>query len=277
MGRFVCHNQACRASGWSSKKIAVTIRLYPRQEYNARVYHQRCKFCGWISRPVLDQSYPERIVYWIRQWNGVRVERPPVSNNSGGPHNRELCEGCRAGHCPQLGEDWIAQLERFVSLKSVTLVKNRVDIFSDWLSNQPEFHVWSKRKSERRNFQVSDSPGGTTAKYEIQYYWFKSSRSFMLWYESLLLSWRLGGGTRIASKILSYDPFTLSCLFAEPYKEKPHLICVSSIGVFLMTSHLRSKPSLAMTGESQGQRRDRHESRWTARYVNNKDNAQIRT
>ncbi|CAG7969415.1 unnamed protein product [Penicillium nalgiovense] len=131
MGRFVCHNQACRASGWSSKKIAVTIRLYPRQEYNARVYHQRCKFCGWISRPVLDQSYPERIVYWIRQWNGVRVERPPVSNNSGGPHNRELCEGCRAGHCPQLGEDWIAQLERFVSLKSVTLVKNRVDIFSD--------------------------------------------------------------------------------------------------------------------------------------------------
>ncbi|CAG8207328.1 unnamed protein product, partial [Penicillium nalgiovense] len=98
--------------------IAITIRLFPGQKYNARVYHQRCKFCHWLSRPVLDQSYAERIVYWIRQWNGIRVERPPISRDSKGPHNRQLCEGCKAGHCSQADEDWVAQLDRFVSCKS---------------------------------------------------------------------------------------------------------------------------------------------------------------
>jgi hypothetical protein len=67
MGRFVCHNRACRSSGWSSNMIAITIRLYPGQKYNARVYHQRCKVCNWLSRPVLDQSYAQRIVYWIKR------------------------------------------------------------------------------------------------------------------------------------------------------------------------------------------------------------------
>lgn len=118
MGRFVCHNRACRARGWPSNMIAITIRLFPGQKYNARVYHQRCKFCRWLSRPVLDQSYAERIVYWIRQWNGIRVERPPISRDSKGPHNRQLCEGCKAGHCSQADEDWVAQLDRFVSCKS---------------------------------------------------------------------------------------------------------------------------------------------------------------
>lgn len=120
MGSFVCHNRGCKSKGWSSKMIAITIRLYPGQKYNARVYHQRCKVCNRLSRPVLDQSYAERIVYWIKQWNGVRVERPPVSNDSRGPHNRQLCEGCRAGHCSQSGGNWVARLDRFVSPKPNT-------------------------------------------------------------------------------------------------------------------------------------------------------------
>lgn len=122
MGSFVCHNRACKSKGWSSKMIAITIRLYPGQNYNARVYHQRCRVCKSPSQPVLDQSYAERIVYWINKWNGVRVERPPVSNDSRGPHNRQLCEGCRAGHCSQSGEDWVAQLDRFVSPKPTHMI-----------------------------------------------------------------------------------------------------------------------------------------------------------
>jgi hypothetical protein len=113
MGRFVCHNRACSSKGWPSNMIATRIRLYPGHKYNARVYHQRCKVCSWLSQPVLDQSYAERIVYWIKRWSGVRVERPPISHESRGPHNRQLCEGCKAGHCSQSGDDWVARLDRF--------------------------------------------------------------------------------------------------------------------------------------------------------------------
>lgn len=119
MGRFLCNNGACESKGWSSKMIAITIRLYPEQKYNARVYHQRCKACSSLSRPVLDQSYAERIVYWIKKWNGIRVERPPSSGESRGPHNRQLCEGCRAGHCSKSGEDWATRLEMFVPPKPI--------------------------------------------------------------------------------------------------------------------------------------------------------------
>lgn len=113
MGRFVCHNRECNSNGWSSNMIATRILLYPGQKYNARVYHQRCKVRSWLSRPMLDQSYAESIVYWIKRWSGVRVERPSVSHESRGSHNRQLCEGCKAGHCSQSGEDWVTQLDRF--------------------------------------------------------------------------------------------------------------------------------------------------------------------
>lgn len=124
MGRFVCHNRACKASGWSSNMIAIRIRLYPDQKYNARIYHQRCKVCSRLSRPRLDQSYAERVVYWIKQWNGVRVERPPVSRDSKGPHNRQLCEGCKAGHCSQSEEDWVTRLDGYVNVKFKLLVSH---------------------------------------------------------------------------------------------------------------------------------------------------------
>ncbi|XHG02547.1 hypothetical protein AWENTII_005894 [Aspergillus wentii] len=102
MGRFICHNSACKSSGWSSKKIAITIRMYPGQRYNARVYHQRCKSCKSLSRPILDSSYAERVTYWVKKWNGIEVERPTTFSESRGPHNSRLCEGCKAGHCSEL-------------------------------------------------------------------------------------------------------------------------------------------------------------------------------
>ncbi|KAL3477479.1 hypothetical protein BJX99DRAFT_226296 [Aspergillus californicus] len=45
MGSFICNNRNCKSSGWSSKKIAISIREYSGERYNARVYHQRCKQC----------------------------------------------------------------------------------------------------------------------------------------------------------------------------------------------------------------------------------------
>ena len=113
MGRFICRNRGCHSSGWSSKKIAITIRMYPQQLYNARVYHQRCKNCRFVGRLVLDQEcYVERVTYWLKKWNGIEVQRPDYSGQSGGPHDSELCEGCKAGHCPNSNEDLAMILAR---------------------------------------------------------------------------------------------------------------------------------------------------------------------
>lgn len=103
MGRFICHNRGCDLSGWSSKKIAVTIRMYPNDRYNARVYHQRCRGCDRLSRPKLDGSYADRIAYRLKKWSGVEMELPPYNGESRGPHHSNLCEGCRNGHCSELG------------------------------------------------------------------------------------------------------------------------------------------------------------------------------
>lgn len=118
MGRFICRNKGCHSSGWSSKKIAMTIRMYPRGLYNARVYHQRCKNCRALGRPVLDhECYAERVAYWLKKWNGIEVQRPNYSGQSRGPHDSELCEGCRAGHCPNSNEDLASVLARYVSYR----------------------------------------------------------------------------------------------------------------------------------------------------------------
>jgi hypothetical protein len=39
MGRFKYLNSVCPNAGWASNKIAITIRMYPEQQYNTRVYH----------------------------------------------------------------------------------------------------------------------------------------------------------------------------------------------------------------------------------------------
>lgn len=100
MGRFICWNDACRTSGWSSKKIATTIRMYAGATYNARIYHQRCRSCKKLGRLVLkESSYVERVTYRLKKWNGIEMEIPHFSGQSRGPHDEDLCEGCRHGHC----------------------------------------------------------------------------------------------------------------------------------------------------------------------------------
>ncbi|KAL6232203.1 hypothetical protein BDW75DRAFT_232978 [Aspergillus navahoensis] len=99
MGRFFCRTRRCHSNGWQSKKIATTIRLYTGQRYNARVYHQRCRYCNAIAPPVLDDSYAKRVSYWMKKWNGVQVQKPSISGQGGGPHDSALCERCRADHC----------------------------------------------------------------------------------------------------------------------------------------------------------------------------------
>lgn len=99
MGRFICRTSSCGGKAWSSRKIAITIRLYAGGKYNARVYHQRCKTCKRLSRPKLDDTYAQRTAYRIKYWHGIEQERPQYRVTSNGPHNSELCEGCRHGHC----------------------------------------------------------------------------------------------------------------------------------------------------------------------------------
>lgn len=112
MGRFICRNRRCHSKGWASKRIPITIRMYPGQQYNARVYHQRCRICNGVGRPVLDATYAERICYWIKKWNGIEVERPPSAGQSRGPHDRDRCEGCKAGHCSGLYDDLVVVLDK---------------------------------------------------------------------------------------------------------------------------------------------------------------------
>ncbi|KAE8326497.1 zinc-binding domain-containing protein [Aspergillus sergii] len=72
------------------KKVAITIRMYPGDEYNARVYHQRCKSCNRLSQPILNETYAEQVAYRVKKWNGCTVEKPKYSDQSNSPHNRHL-------------------------------------------------------------------------------------------------------------------------------------------------------------------------------------------
>jgi hypothetical protein len=103
-GRFICRNNRCGSQGWGSKKIAITIRQYRGNCYNARVYHQRCQACRGLGKPILDGTYAERVAYRIKKWAGIEMEPPPYGGESEKPHNTRLCEGCRAGHCTQARE-----------------------------------------------------------------------------------------------------------------------------------------------------------------------------
>lgn len=106
MGRFSCRNRSCTSQGWPSKAIAMTIRLDPSDRYNARIYHQRCKKCKTPGRiEEVDESYPERVSYRLKRWSGIEVQAPQLSRQkTRAPHQTDLCEGCRSGHC-KLGEE----------------------------------------------------------------------------------------------------------------------------------------------------------------------------
>ena len=100
MGKFTCTGVSCSKS-WTSKQIAITIRQYPNQRYNARVYYQRCEACDSLSRPGIDESYAERISYRLAKWSGIALDEPAYSGRSERPHQTRLCEGCRYGRCWQ--------------------------------------------------------------------------------------------------------------------------------------------------------------------------------
>ncbi|KAF2859103.1 hypothetical protein K470DRAFT_259132 [Piedraia hortae CBS 480.64] len=101
VGKFECTNPSCGSSGWSSGKVAITIRLYPNERYNARVYNQRCKKCMTLGRPTIDENvYVERVVYRLKKWAGVKnLEELVYSHRNTQPHKSALCEGCKNGHC----------------------------------------------------------------------------------------------------------------------------------------------------------------------------------
>lgn len=105
-GKFECSNKKCknkRPHKWMSQRTSITIRMYRDKSYNARVYHQGCKFCKSIVRPSLLHSYAERVAYQVKKWRHIDSEKPPpplaCSQVGGGDHDNGLCEGCKVGHC----------------------------------------------------------------------------------------------------------------------------------------------------------------------------------
>ena len=84
MGRFNCPNDACSTGGWGSKKVAIRIRGYPGNGYNAVVFNQRCQSCNRLGNMELDKSsYVERVAYRLKKWAGVVVERPIYTPKKG--------------------------------------------------------------------------------------------------------------------------------------------------------------------------------------------------
>jgi Zinc-binding domain len=89
MGKFKCNNHACSTDGWGSKKVAILIREYPKNGYNAVVFNQRCKACNHLGTLVLDQeSYVDRVTYRLKKWAGVPIEQRYYAPKEGLPHAR---------------------------------------------------------------------------------------------------------------------------------------------------------------------------------------------
>lgn len=100
MGRFQCDHNACSNIGWGSKKVAILIRKYGPNGYNAVVFGQRCQRCNQFGTLRLDESsYTDRVAYRLKKWAGVETDEQYYTQNDGPPHRSELCEGCRRGYC----------------------------------------------------------------------------------------------------------------------------------------------------------------------------------
>ncbi|KAI0098995.1 zinc-binding domain-containing protein [Hypoxylon sp. NC0597] len=107
MGKFKCNNDDCSKRSWGSKKVAILIRGYPGNGYNAVVFNQRCQSCNQLGTLTLDEnSYVERVAYRLKKWAGVPIEKQHYDQKvKGPPHKSELCEGCNQGYC-QEGNDY---------------------------------------------------------------------------------------------------------------------------------------------------------------------------
>ncbi|KAI1664631.1 zf-3CxxC domain containing protein [Pyrenophora tritici-repentis] len=91
MGTFVCNNRTCSNSGWASKKVAILIRGYPKNEYNAVVFNQRCRSCNKLGTLKMDEeSYVDRVAYRLKKWAGVQLETRSSGPKKGLPHESKL-------------------------------------------------------------------------------------------------------------------------------------------------------------------------------------------
>ncbi|KAF9900905.1 hypothetical protein EC991_006737 [Linnemannia zychae] len=98
-GVFLCVGR-CSNRSWSSGKIAISIRMYDRDRYNARIHHQRCRDCNALSRPTLDaDTYAERVSYRLNKWSGFEIVLPSYTLKPTPPHDCANCEACRIGRC----------------------------------------------------------------------------------------------------------------------------------------------------------------------------------
>lgn len=101
MGKFHCRNFACPTQGWGSKKVAIVIKGYSDNGYNAVVYNQNCEACKNLGTLKLNnKSYVERVSYRLMKWAGVDVQPPVFGKKRTDPHREDLCEGCKKGVCP---------------------------------------------------------------------------------------------------------------------------------------------------------------------------------
>ncbi|KAK4223604.1 zinc-binding domain-containing protein [Podospora fimiseda] len=100
MGKFRCSKDGCDGI-WTSKKVAIEIRRFRGNTYNAPVFNQRCKECDTLGILTVNEDiYVERVVYWLKKWAGMKVKRPKGTGiHHGLEHEREYCEGCRMGKC----------------------------------------------------------------------------------------------------------------------------------------------------------------------------------
>lgn len=105
MGKFRCPTKTCRTNSWASRKVAILIRGFAENGYNAVVFNQRCKACNKLGDLTLDEkSYIDRVAYRVQKWAGIPMHQQYYARQRGKPHEREFCEGCKRGVCRQTND-----------------------------------------------------------------------------------------------------------------------------------------------------------------------------
>ncbi|KAK3996563.1 zinc-binding domain-containing protein [Cladorrhinum sp. PSN332] len=96
MGKFRCSKAGC-GRAWSSNKVAIEIRRFKGNAYNASVFNQRCMRCNTLGVLNIDKdSYVERVVYRLKLWAGIKMATPDYYGEPDeAEHERELCEACK--------------------------------------------------------------------------------------------------------------------------------------------------------------------------------------
>lgn len=91
----------------SSKIVGIEILKFGGNTYNAIIFNQRCRVCDTLGFFRLHEgSYVERVVYRLKKWAGIKVEKPLYNGHRRGPeHESRLCEGCKVGKCKYATND----------------------------------------------------------------------------------------------------------------------------------------------------------------------------